>query len=163
MAFLPNELWIHTNDTIRWTIASTEIHTVTFLKPGQVRPPFFGVFGAPIGCPGSTPDGAGFDGSACVNSGVMGTFDNIVGPHTYSVKFPAAGNFKLACLIHFDMTGAIHVLNPSEKLPNNQGFYDREAQKNATTLVAEASRLVSRGRGDNLDGEGASQLTAGVE
>src|SRR4051794_31453193 len=114
LAFLPNELWIHTNDSIRWTIGSTEIHTVTFLKPGQVRPPFFGTFGVPIGCPGTTPDGASFDGSTCVNSGVMGTFDAIVGPQTYSVRFPAAGNFKLVCLVHFDMTGAIHVLNPSE-------------------------------------------------
>ena len=33
LAFLPNELWIHTNDSIRWTLASTEIHTVTFLIP----------------------------------------------------------------------------------------------------------------------------------
>src|ERR1035438_3351283 len=42
LAFLPNELWIHAGDSIRWTHASTEIHTVTFLKPGQVRPPNFG-------------------------------------------------------------------------------------------------------------------------
>src|SRR5439155_24207465 len=61
LAFLPNEFWIHTNDSIRWTLASTEIHTVTFLTPGQVRLPLFGVFGVPIGCPGTTPDGASFD------------------------------------------------------------------------------------------------------
>src|SRR5215469_8666398 len=80
LAFLPNELWIHANDSIRWTIASTEIHTVTFLTPGQVRPPFFGVFGVPNGCTGTpnTPDGSSFDGSTCVNSGIMGTFDTIV-------------------------------------------------------------------------------------
>src|SRR5438309_10750865 len=69
LAFLPNELWIHANDSIRWTIASTEIHTVTFLIPpppppppgqlGQVRNPLFGpVFGVQVGCPGVTPDGA---------------------------------------------------------------------------------------------------------
>ena len=98
LAFLPNEMWIHTNDSIRWTLASTEIHTVSFLKPGQLRPPLFGVFGQPNGCPGTTPDGASFDNSTCVNSGVMGTFDTIVGPQSYSVKFPSANSFKLTCM-----------------------------------------------------------------
>src|SRR5215467_14530534 len=88
LAFLPNEFWIHANDSIRWTIASTEIHTVTFLTPGppgqlgQVRLPLFGAFGVQIGCPGTTPDGSSFDGSGCVNSGIMGTFDTIIGPQT---------------------------------------------------------------------------------
>src|SRR4051794_2816041 len=87
LAFLPDELWIHTNDSIRWTLTSTEIHTVTFLRPGQVRPPFFGqVFGTPVGCPGNTPDGSSVDSNTCVNSGIMGRFDTIVGPQTYSVK-----------------------------------------------------------------------------
>src|SRR6476469_3069130 len=101
LAFLPNELWIHANDSIRWTLTSTEIHTVTFLIPpppplpgqppplGQVRNPLFGqTFGVQVGCPGVTPDGSTFDGSNCVNSGVMGTFDAIVGPKSYSVRFP---------------------------------------------------------------------------
>jgi plastocyanin len=56
LAFLPNELWIHAGDSIRWAHASSEIHTVTFLTPGQVRPPIFGsTFGVPVGCPGNTP------------------------------------------------------------------------------------------------------------
>src|SRR5579859_7494534 len=94
LAFLPNELWIHANDSIRWTLTSTEIHTVAFLLPpppapsgqlGQVRQPLFGpIFGVQVGCPGTTPDGSAFDGSSCVNSGVMGTFDTIVGPQSYS-------------------------------------------------------------------------------
>jgi plastocyanin len=35
IAFLPNELWIHANDSITWTSAADEIHTVSFFKPGQ--------------------------------------------------------------------------------------------------------------------------------
>src|SRR5215469_12756275 len=31
MAFVPNELWIHQNDTVTWTMATDEAHTVTFL------------------------------------------------------------------------------------------------------------------------------------
>src|SRR5262249_61493100 len=66
LAFLPNELWVHAGDSITWTFVTDEKHTVTFLKPGppaQIRPTF------QTGCPGTTPDGSSFDGSACVNSG----------------------------------------------------------------------------------------------
>jgi len=49
LAFLPNEIWIHTGDSITWTFDVDEIHTVTFLKAHQKRPPFFvgGVPGSP--------------------------------------------------------------------------------------------------------------------
>src|SRR5690242_13109345 len=69
MAFLPNELWIHAGDSIQWTVPTDEIHTITFLKPGQVRPPF------PVGCPppasGVQLSGSSYNGSACVNSGIL--------------------------------------------------------------------------------------------
>ena len=38
VAFLPNEIWIHAGDSITWTFASGDIHTVTFLTVGQVYP-----------------------------------------------------------------------------------------------------------------------------
>lgn len=167
LAFLPSELWIHANDSIRWTIASTEIHTVTFLQqtpgqPGQVRQPLFGAFETQIGCPGITPDGSSFDGSNCVNSGVMGTFDTIVGPQSYSVKFPKAGNFKFVCFVHFDMTGTIHVLDPSQTLPYDQNFYNREAQIDGAALVLEASGLTIRGILEDNYGGPAVKVTAGI-
>jgi len=62
LAFLPNELWIHAGDSIAWSFNADDIHTVTFLVEGQVRPPF------PVGCPGFSPSGATFDGSTCVTS-----------------------------------------------------------------------------------------------
>src|SRR5437762_2507547 len=40
LAFLPNEVWVHTGDSVTWTFPTDEIHTVTFLKPAQNRPPF---------------------------------------------------------------------------------------------------------------------------
>src|SRR6201993_231662 len=77
LAFLPNELWVHTGDSIRWTFPTHERHTLTFLKPGQIRPPGFGpIFDVPVGCPGITPDGSSFDGSACVTSGILRLDDN---------------------------------------------------------------------------------------
>lgn len=154
-AFLPNELWIHAGDSIRWTHVVDEIHTVTFLKPGQVRPANFGpAWGVPVGCPGNTPDGAAFDGTSCVNSGILGQGPVNLGPviQTYSVTFPSTGNFKLVCLVHTDMTGTVHVLSPSETLPHNQDFYDRQAQREQSRLLADASRLGARGTPAGEDG-----------
>ena len=148
LAFLPNELWVHIGDSIRWTFPTHERHTLTFLKPGQTRPPGFGpIFGVPVGCPGLTPDGSSFDGSACVTSGILrldAETESTANAPTYSVQFPAAGNFKLVCLVHADMTGVVHVLNLSDPLPHDQGFYDRQAQSVQALLLADASRLRSR-------------------
>ena len=144
LAFFPNELWVHVGDSIRWTFATDDLHTVTFLKtiPGpEIRPRFRPFF---MGCPGTvppgtTPDGSSFDGTACVNSGVL------MSGQTYTVRFPTAGNFKLVCLVHADMTGAVHVLNPSETLPHDQAFYDRQAENKRSELLSDASRLEGRG------------------
>jgi plastocyanin len=64
---------------------------------------------------------------------------------TYSVTFPAAGNFKFVCLLHADMTGVVHVLSLSATLPHDQGFYDRQAHGEQTLLLGDASRLENRG------------------
>src|SRR5260370_41003099 len=58
LAFLPNEVWIHTGDTITWPVKADEIHTITFLKSGQVRFPFT------VGCPGFPFCLGSFDGTA---------------------------------------------------------------------------------------------------
>src|SRR5437016_3672598 len=92
VAFLPNEIWIHTGDTVNWTVDADEIHTVTFLTAGQVRLPFV------VGCPGFSVGAASFDGSTCVSTPPM------VSGQTFNVVFPSTGNFKLVCLVHPDMT-----------------------------------------------------------
>jgi plastocyanin len=135
IAFLPNEFWVHAGDSITWRFFSDEIHTVSFLTPGQIRPMY------QAGCPGSgtTPDGSSFTGTACVNSGTLAT------GQSYTVNFPIVGNFKLVCLVHANMTAAIHVLDWSEVLPHDQAFYDREAQREAKELLLDGARLESRG------------------
>jgi plastocyanin len=151
LAFMPNELWVQTGDSVRWTFQTHERHTVTFLPPTQLRPALFGpTFEVEIGCPGTTPDGAAFDGSACVHSGVLLSDETSGTPTpTYSVTFPAAGNFKFVCLAHADMTGVVHVLSPSETLPHDQNYYDRQALNERTDLMGEASLL----RGHATSGE----------
>ena len=124
LAFLPNELWIHAGDSIAWTFNADDIHTVTFLTEGQVRPPF------PVGCPGFNPGGAIFDGTTCVSS------PPFISGQTFTVGFPTVGNFKLVCLVHEDMTATIHVLDTTTKLPHAQSFYDKEATREAQDLLS---------------------------
>lgn len=160
LAFLPNEFWIHAGDSIRFTFAANELHTVSFLKTGQIRPPAFSVFGANggvfVGCPGTTPDGSSFDGSACVSSA-----PTPVPGQTYTVQFPSPNNFKLVCLVHTRMTGAIHVLPLSETLPYDQAFYDRQASMTRDELLSDGNGLAGRGVADAQQGA-ANAVTAGI-
>src|SRR5262252_10115779 len=125
LAFLPNEIWVHAGDSITWTVAAAEPHTVTFLTDGQIRPPFN------VGCPGFSAGSATFDGTSCVTTGILSKGEK------FTVVFPATGNFKLVCLIHEDMTGIVHVLAPSQPLPHDQEFYDRLAQTEGRALLAD--------------------------
>jgi plastocyanin len=126
LAFLPNEIWIHAGDSVTWTFNSDEIHTVAFLVVGQVFPPF------PVGCPGFNVGSASFDGSTCVT-----TPPSVKGSPSITVTFPAAGNFKLQCLVHNTMNGVLHVLDVSAPLPHDQAFYDKEATDEARDLLAD--------------------------
>ncbi len=135
LAFLPNEIWIHQNDTITWTFPANEVHTVTFLQPTQIRPSRL------AGCPdapnGTTPDFSVYDGTTCVNSGLLLNSSTLPSPPTYSVVFPATGNFKLVCLAHPNMTASIHVMDPSTPLPHDQAFYDREGDRQRDELLSD--------------------------
>jgi plastocyanin len=167
LAFLPNEFWVQTGDSIRWTFPTHERHTLTFLTPAQTRPAGFGpVYPVEIGCPGSTPDGASFDGSVCANSDILQLGGDTAPPvkiaPTYSVTFPAAGNFKFVCLIHAEMTGVVHVLNSSAALPHDQNFYDRQAESQLVLLLAEGSRLKDRGSLGDKSGLPSNFVAAGV-
>jgi plastocyanin len=155
LAFLPNELWVHTGDTVHWTFATHEKHTLTFLKPGQIRPAAIGpVFPVEIGCPGTTPDGSSFDGSSCLHSGAFLLDDTVPTSSvtTYSVCFPSTGNFKFVCLFHTDMTGQVHVLDLSQPLPHNQDYYDREAHREQSQLLAAPSGPLGQGTPSAEDG-----------
>lgn len=126
LAFLPNEMWIHTGESVTWTSNVDEIHTVTFLTAGQVRLPF------QIGCPGFTATGfATVDGSTCVTTPPLGK------GQTFTVNFPTGGNFKLVCLVHQNMTGVVHVLDWSQPIPHTQSFYDLQAAAEGNALLSD--------------------------
>jgi plastocyanin len=134
LAFLPNEIWIHSGDSITWAFPSNEVHTVTFLTSGQMRPNRF--TGCAGGGPpdGRTPDFSVYDGTACVNSGILTSEDG----KTYTVVFPVGGNFKLVCLAHPNMTATIHVLASLTPLPHDQAFYDQQAVLQRANLLSDA-------------------------
>ena len=140
VAFLPNEIWIHAGDTVNWTVGADEIHTITFLTVGQVRAPFF------VGCPGFSFGAASFDGSTCVSTPPM------VSGQTFSVMFPSPGNFKLVCLVHPDMTGVVHVLDPSAPLRHDQSFYDKESADQAHDLLADLAHVQSHHHSSSPNG-----------
>lgn len=142
LAFLPNEIWIHEGENITWKFNAGEIHTVSFLATSpaaQLRPAFSN------GCPGFSSDPASFDGSACVST------PPLVQGSTFTVSFPAAGNFKLVCLVHPDMTGVVHVLELSKPLPHTQYFYDEEAEAQTRALLSDTDRE------DNEEGHSAER------
>jgi plastocyanin len=126
MAFLPNELWIHAGDSITWTSAADEIHTVSFFIAGQKYEDFN------TGCPGFSPSGSSFNGTTCVSA------PPLVTGNSYTVKFPKAGNYSLICLVHPHMTGVIHVLAANAALPHDQFFYNEQAEKQTHNLLSDA-------------------------
>jgi plastocyanin len=146
LAFLPNEIWIHAGDRITWTFDADEIHTLTFLRADQPRPFFLD------GCPGFSMDPATYDGSMCVTTPPM------VKGQTFTVIFPAAGNFKLVCLVHENMTSVVHVFGLAETLPHDQTFYDKQAESQRHELL-EAAHKVDAGHALPNSRQG---VTAGI-
>jgi len=147
LAFLPNEIWIHAGQNITWRWEADDIHTVSLLRADQPRP-FFG-----DGCPGFSGNPATYDGSTCV------TTPPLVSGQTFTVNFPTAGNFKLVCLVHENMTGTIHVLAANQPLPHDQAFYDRQAADQRKDLLSEGGM----GRDHERDNDAhANSVVAGT-
>ena len=147
--FFPNELWIWAGDSITWTFApKNEVHTVTFLASGQARPqasppvgppPGTPAVGLPTTCASFPPYNAStsYTGTNCVSSAPVS------GGAIFTVTFPTAGNFKLVCLVHTDMTGTVHVLQSADptkafyaaSLPYIQRDYQRQASDEASDIL----------------------------
>jgi len=162
-AFLPNEIWIYAGDSIQFKFSPKhEIHTVTLLEAGQVRPLFAGppTPPPPVGCDTvnseaiAQPSGESYDGVgvspnlACVNSGPR------AGGASYTVKFPTAGNYKLVCLVHSDMNAVVHVLQywaPTDpfyaaSLPYQQSDYDSQAAQEIRDLLTDSDHPLQKAK-----------------
>jgi len=74
------------------------------------------------------------------------------------VVFPAAGNFKLVCLAHPNITGTVHVLDTSASLPHDQDFYNKEADRQRAEVLAEAHPSSHAHLGGNTIIAGAGEI-----
>jgi plastocyanin len=159
LAFLPNEIWIHAGDDITWTVDADEIHTVTFLKAGQTRAPFTsGCAAFPPGVPPVfSTTGVSFNGSTCVSTPPLAK------GQTFKVVFPDAGNFKLTCLVHENMTGTVHVLPVSVTLPHYQDFYDQQAEDQRKDLLSDTDPHQAHDQDDGASAAfGRKAVTVGI-
>jgi len=121
MLYAPSDIFVHQGDTLHWVVQSHDIHTVTFLAPGQTLPPF-------DFSPGQIfpnhPSGSTYDGLSYFNSGLMSLSASPPGfppiPTNYDLVMGKTGTFNYYCIVHGTMMhGVVHVLPTSAKLPRN--------------------------------------------
>jgi plastocyanin len=147
MAFLPGEIWVNAGDTVRWRARSAEIHTVTFLAPGQKLPEFNPVDARQIREQG----GQTHDGRAYLNSGIMSTLPetglDAPSVRTYELRFTRTGDFEYYCIVHGQaMKGTVHVRPAGTAYPHSQRYYDARARHEAAKIVAHGYQLWERTR-----------------
>jgi plastocyanin len=142
LAFFPTDVFVNVGDSITWNFDAAEIHTVSFVPPGQAAPP-----------PGAVSPGNHFDGTQIVNSGIL------AGPGAaYTVFFDGAGDFTYLCLIHAKtMTARVHVNPAGSPYPHTQTAYDREARDQTRLLVEDGQGLRSDGL-DNAQDAGPTHI-----
>jgi plastocyanin len=114
MGFKSQNLTIKTGDKVVWNqLNFMEIHTVTFLVPGQPIPDFI-LSDLSINPIASAPSGSeSYNGTGFYNSGVLQPGQN------YSLTFTKPGTYDYKCLIHDEMkmVGEVVVLPPPVKTP----------------------------------------------
>jgi hypothetical protein len=81
------------------------------------------------------------NGTTCVS-----TTASVEGAANFTVIFPTAGDFKVVCLVHENMTGVIHVLDRAKRLPHDQDFYDRQAAVQRRDLLSDTDGERDRNR-----------------
>lgn len=131
--FYSRNVTIHSGDAVRWTIHGA--HTVYFPALGKMAAPFVApvaahpvsgiadAAGAPFwfnGMPNfhinpeaAFPSGSGsYDGTSAAGSGFApGT------PPPFVLRFTKTGTFRYLCQLHPGMTGVVHVVAASKRVP----------------------------------------------
>jgi len=116
--FVPENLTVHTGDTVVW---SPGFHTVSFGPPAllaQLRRTFFAPAPQASGPPALVLNpraiypsgGTTYNGTGFVNSGLL----LAPKPHPFALTFTAPGVYHYVCLIHPGMDGTVTVLPPGQ-------------------------------------------------
>ena len=164
--FRPSTIFVTPGDTIEWTNPYEEIHTVTYVPgtekltgfqiaeqvpfiiplgpaplPGVAPPPGPPKLGInpKVSTPAPASGVASVDGSAYVNSGVIGK------GATFSATFPKQGEYRFLCIVHPFMEVKVQVLAPGTNVPT-QAMLDAEAAAQLADQLAkgEASAAAAR-------------------
>lgn len=136
--FLPGVLWINKGDTVVWTVNAGEIHTITFLEPGQKEPPF----NASDAKQTQKQGGSDYDGKSYFNSGLLSSVPALHMATKYSLTFNVTGNFTYYCLVHTPMIGLIHVRPAGTRYPLSQQDYNAQVNKSTHALLQIGYKLV---------------------
>jgi plastocyanin len=154
MAFLPHALWINVGDTVVWTTKGSDIHTVTFLKPGQIVPPFNQTDPTQT----TKQGGSVYDGVSYFNSGLMSAFPGIGLPTSYTLTFGVTGDFTYYCLVHPSMIAIIHVRPVGTSYPFSQQNYNQQINNGNKTILNDGHKLTDRAQ----DHSNSHNVTVGI-
>ncbi|HZP26749.1 MAG TPA: plastocyanin/azurin family copper-binding protein [Dehalococcoidia bacterium] len=137
-AYGPGAPTIVVGDSIKWTVGSDEVHSVTFgSNPGGGPPanwPVAGFTAPPPGPPGPVSLGpVTYTGTEFLNTGLMSKGS------TATVTFNTAGTFNYFCVIHSGMTGVVNVVASGSATTQAQA--DSAAASTSSLLLGQVSAL----------------------
>ena len=158
--FFRRKVTIRVGDSVRWEFSKRVVHTVTFLAPGQSRPPleqadpanpytgFSDSTGAPFWFNGQPsllipPDHAFPQGGPSTNgSGYRNSGLSAPAFAPYKLKFTKKGSYKYLCLVHPGMDGTVKVLPKSARIPSARA--DRRARVAEFAKAVKASKRLAK-------------------
>ena len=133
LQFYPNTITVDAGDTVSWTFASGEPHTVTFLASSQATPPPPTDPSAPAPAGGSS-----YDGSTYTSSGFR------AGGAIYSLQFTKPGTYTYYCLLHGpEMQGTVVVNPDGTAYPFTEDAYSSQAVAQTQSDLNDAASWVS--------------------
>jgi plastocyanin len=137
-AYGPGSPTILVGDSIKWTITSDEVHSITFgSNPGGGPPPNWPVAGftaPPPGPPAPVTMGpVTYTGTEFLNTGLIRKGS------TATVTFNAAGTFNYFCVIHSGMAGNVNVVASGTTM--TQAAADSAAAATSSLLLGQVAGL----------------------
>ncbi len=130
--FYTNTVTIDAGDSVRWRVASAELHTVTFLSAAQLPP-------APNTPLAERASGnTNYDGVEFLNSGLLR------GGQTFTVRFIKPGVYVYRCLLHPpQMSGTVVVQESGTVYPHTQNDYVHAGAADEWLDLGAAQRSIS--------------------
>jgi plastocyanin len=152
MRFYPESITINVGDSVVWKLNSAEMHTVTFLKPGEKAPDLIipegkdsqrVMFNPPAVFPQGT---SAYDGTALTSSGQLGGGPQF--PTDYKLTFTTPGSYDYICTFHPMMKGKVIVQAADTPYPKTQAQIDAEANTQLMADMEAAMKAEHEGRAE---------------